>query len=303
MPRRRGLKAENEAMTRVEGLSALLLEVVDTQDPIEVGADTSYEIRITNTGTKTETDVRLACTIPDQMQLKLAQGPVRFQEQGKMVVFEPLPKLAPRADAIYRIFVKAAHLATCVSGRNCPARTCKNLSRSRKHPVCPGLRAWCLVFGVWCLVFGVGCVVATSPLHETQTPNTKHQKEPALHSAGVRCRAGFALRRAVVPREVSILLRDRLARSTERDQPGPPRNTEPLLAKDFAVDRDEVALAVALHAKVPSQNDAPASVGSLLPQRSITQDPETTVGMHVEKLSCQAAIIRRVGHARLIPTV
>jgi hypothetical protein len=104
----RGLKAENELMTRVEGLSAILLEVVDTQDPIEVGADTSYEIRITNTGTKTETDIRLSCTLPDQMQLKGAQGPVRFQEQGKVIVFDPLPKLAPRADAIFRIFVKAA---------------------------------------------------------------------------------------------------------------------------------------------------------------------------------------------------
>ncbi len=104
----RGLKAESEATTRVEGLSAILLEVVDTQDPIEVGTDTSYEIRITNTGTKTETDIRLACTIPDQMQFKAAQGPVRYQEQGKVVIFEPLPKLAPRADAIYRIFVKAS---------------------------------------------------------------------------------------------------------------------------------------------------------------------------------------------------
>lgn len=103
----RGLKAENELTTRVEGLSALLLEVVDTQDPIEVGADTSYEIRVTNTGTKTETDIRLACTIPDQMQFKGAQGPARFQEQGKVIAFEPLPKLAPRADAIFRIFVKA----------------------------------------------------------------------------------------------------------------------------------------------------------------------------------------------------
>ncbi len=103
----RGLKAENEALTRVEGLSAILLEVVDTQDPIEVGADTSYEIRITNTGTKTETDIRLSCTLPEQMQLKGAQGPVRFQEQGKVIAFEALPKLAPRADAIYRVFVKA----------------------------------------------------------------------------------------------------------------------------------------------------------------------------------------------------
>src|SRR5207248_5874193 len=95
----RGLKAENEMMTRVEGLSAILLEVVDTQDPIEVGADTSYEIRVTHTGTKTETDIKLACTIPDKMQFKSAQGPARFREQGKELVLESLPNVAPRADA------------------------------------------------------------------------------------------------------------------------------------------------------------------------------------------------------------
>lgn len=103
----RGLKAEGEIMTRVEGLSAILLEVVDTEDPIEVGADTSYEIRVTNTGSKTETDIKLVCLIPEQMQFKAAQGPVRYHEQGKEVVFEPLPKLAPRADAIFRVNVKS----------------------------------------------------------------------------------------------------------------------------------------------------------------------------------------------------
>jgi hypothetical protein len=103
----RGLKADNEVITRVEGLSAILLEVVDTEDPIEVGADTSYEIRITNTGSKTETDIKLVCAIPEKMQLKSAQGPAHYQEQGREVIFEALPKLAPRADAIYRINVKA----------------------------------------------------------------------------------------------------------------------------------------------------------------------------------------------------
>jgi uncharacterized protein DUF11 len=81
--------------------------VVDTEDPIEVGADTSYEIRVSNTGTKTENDIKIVCTIPDKMQFKAAQGPTRYQEQGKEVVFEPLAKLAPRADAIFRVSVKA----------------------------------------------------------------------------------------------------------------------------------------------------------------------------------------------------
>jgi uncharacterized repeat protein (TIGR01451 family) len=108
----RGLRSESELMTRVEGLSALLLEMVDTEDPIEVNGDTAYEIRVTNTGSKTETDIKIVATIPDKMQFKSSQGPVRFREEGKTIVYEPIERLAPRADAIFRINVKALEPGT-----------------------------------------------------------------------------------------------------------------------------------------------------------------------------------------------
>lgn len=104
----RGLKTEAEAATRVEGLSALLMELIDLDDPVEVGADTSYEIHVTNTGSKTETNLQLVCTIPDKMEFRGAKCPAgcRFHMEGKDVVFEALPKLAPRADAFYRVSVR-----------------------------------------------------------------------------------------------------------------------------------------------------------------------------------------------------
>jgi uncharacterized repeat protein (TIGR01451 family) len=102
-----GLKSENELATRVEAASALLLEVADTEDPIEVGAETTYEIRVTNTGAKPETEIRLMCLVPDKMQFKSAQGPVSHRIDGQAVAFEPLPKLAPKADVVYRVMVKA----------------------------------------------------------------------------------------------------------------------------------------------------------------------------------------------------
>jgi uncharacterized repeat protein (TIGR01451 family) len=103
----RGLKTEAELMTRVEGLSAIMLEVVDTEDPVEVGGETAYEIRITNTGSKTETDIHVVATIPAQMEVKSVQGPTKAHEDGKQLIFDVLPRLAPRADAIYRVNVKA----------------------------------------------------------------------------------------------------------------------------------------------------------------------------------------------------
>jgi len=104
----RGIKAEKEIPTKIEGLSAMLMEVVDVDDPVEVKADTAYEIRITNTGSKFENDVKLVCTIPPQMKFKSAQGPVKYEVIGNEVVFQTVPKLAPRADATFKVIVTAA---------------------------------------------------------------------------------------------------------------------------------------------------------------------------------------------------
>jgi uncharacterized repeat protein (TIGR01451 family) len=104
----RGLKSEADVVTHVEGLSALLMEMIDLDDPVEVGADTAYEIRVTNTGSKTETNLQLVCTIPDKMEFRNAVGAagVRHHLQGKELTFEAIPKLAPRADAIFRVNVR-----------------------------------------------------------------------------------------------------------------------------------------------------------------------------------------------------
>lgn len=103
----RGIKAETDIGTRVEGLPALLMELVDLDDPVEVGSDTSYEIRVTNTGTKTETNLQLVCTIPDKMEFRGAKASgLSFKQEGKEIVFDPVAKLAPRADVIYRVNVR-----------------------------------------------------------------------------------------------------------------------------------------------------------------------------------------------------
>jgi len=104
----RGLKTECEILTRVEGLSALQMELADTDDPVEVGGETSYEIRVLNTGSKMETNLELVCTVPEKMEFrgaKCAAG-CRYRVEGKDVIFEPLPRLAPRADVLYRVVVR-----------------------------------------------------------------------------------------------------------------------------------------------------------------------------------------------------
>ncbi|MCH8829705.1 MAG: DUF11 domain-containing protein [Planctomycetes bacterium] len=102
----RGLTGDDKHVTRVEGIAAILLEVVDVDDPVEVGAETFYEILVTNQGTAFARNVAIKATVPTGMQILGSTGPSVGKIDGQTITFAVLPKLAPRADAIYRIKVR-----------------------------------------------------------------------------------------------------------------------------------------------------------------------------------------------------
>ena len=102
----RGLTCMDRHATTVEGIAAILLEVVDIDDPVEVGAETAYEILITNQGTDYATNVQIKLDVPEGMEITNSRGPTKATVKGQTVFFGALPKLAPRADAIYRVNIK-----------------------------------------------------------------------------------------------------------------------------------------------------------------------------------------------------
>jgi uncharacterized repeat protein (TIGR01451 family) len=103
---KQGLTDEQEQITVVEGLAALLFEVVDVADPIEVKGETEYEIRITNQGSKAADNVQLVAMLPPELKFVSAEGPTRYAIDGDRVVFEPLGRLSPKADTTYRVAVQ-----------------------------------------------------------------------------------------------------------------------------------------------------------------------------------------------------
>ncbi len=101
------LEDRREEVIVVEGLSAIFFEVADVEDPVEVGGETEYEIRVVNQGTESATNIRLAGLVPRQLQILSADGPTRHQiDDDGRVFFEPLPRLAPKADTTYRVKVR-----------------------------------------------------------------------------------------------------------------------------------------------------------------------------------------------------
>ena len=89
----------------VDSRPELQFSITDSADPIEVGSETMYEIRISNGGAKTATNVRLAAVLPQGMKLEKADGPTRGTINGQQVLFEPLTRLDPGANVSYQIRV------------------------------------------------------------------------------------------------------------------------------------------------------------------------------------------------------
>ena len=101
------LRAAAEACTTVEGISSLFLEVADVADPIEKGAETTYEIRVVNRGSQAATNVVVRALCSSGLKPLKADGPMRYSVRGQEIIFEPLPRLAGRgADAAYHIQVR-----------------------------------------------------------------------------------------------------------------------------------------------------------------------------------------------------
>ena len=95
-----------EANLEVEGLAALLFTVADLSDPIEIGGQTTYEIRVVNQGSKAATGVKLAAQLPQGLRAVGGEGPTReLLGQGK-VGFDPLPRLNPKAEVTFKVHVE-----------------------------------------------------------------------------------------------------------------------------------------------------------------------------------------------------
>ena len=101
-----GPSAQVAHLCSVEGLAAISFQVMDSEDPIEVDGLTEYVIRISNDGTKVATGVRVAVTLLGDLEPVEATGPGGHRVENLAIEFEPLAKLGPGEEAVYRVRVR-----------------------------------------------------------------------------------------------------------------------------------------------------------------------------------------------------
>jgi uncharacterized repeat protein (TIGR01451 family) len=93
--------------SRVKGIPAILLEVVDQDDPIEVGGRDTYVITVTNQGTAPCTNLVVKCVLEDYVHYASSEGPTTAAAAGQDVVFGPLPVLEPKGVAVWQVTCNA----------------------------------------------------------------------------------------------------------------------------------------------------------------------------------------------------
>ncbi len=96
-----------ECFTQILGVYAVLVEVIDLEDPIEVGKVVTYVVTVTNQGNQTGTGIRFTCTVPDSQEFVYGSGSTPVQAQGRTVTMTALPSLEGKAVATWRVLTKA----------------------------------------------------------------------------------------------------------------------------------------------------------------------------------------------------
>jgi uncharacterized repeat protein (TIGR01451 family) len=93
--------------TTIKAIPAVLLEVIDLTDPVEVGTQTTYVITVTNQGSAPSTNIAIVCDLEENVGYVSSSGSTSGTIENGTLTFTPLNTLKPGAKAIWRVIVTA----------------------------------------------------------------------------------------------------------------------------------------------------------------------------------------------------
>ena len=99
--------ANGSAQTMFNTIPALLLETVDEADPVKVGSNVVYDVKVTNQGSGPDTNVNVKALIPDGEDYVSTDGATQPTVDGKNLTFPSIPTLQPKESVTWKITVKA----------------------------------------------------------------------------------------------------------------------------------------------------------------------------------------------------
>ncbi len=103
--------AQHEKVVSVDTLAELTFSITDDSDPIEVGSDVTYEIRITNRGSRDDANVRLQMLLPAGLQLVRSDSEASTNDRG-LIAFAPTLTLTAGQEIVHRVVVRGMQPGT-----------------------------------------------------------------------------------------------------------------------------------------------------------------------------------------------
>lgn len=103
-----GVSKQACATTKWYGQAALLIEMVDDPDPIQLdnAEEVTYTITVTNQGTADDTGITMKVVFPAEISPISCSGSTNGTVSGKEVTFETVPVLTPKAQVSWQIKAK-----------------------------------------------------------------------------------------------------------------------------------------------------------------------------------------------------
>jgi uncharacterized repeat protein (TIGR01451 family) len=91
-----------EKGVRVEGLSELAFTIEDDNDPVELDGQSLYTVKVSNSGTRSDSQVEVAIELPVGAKVLQVDAPTRYQVQGNAIRFEAVPEMPPGDQRAFR---------------------------------------------------------------------------------------------------------------------------------------------------------------------------------------------------------
>ncbi len=101
-------KVDATAQTMFNTIPALLLETVDEADPVTVGQNVIYDVKVTNQGSGPDNNVAVKAMIPDGETYVSTEGPTQPTVDGQTLTFPVIATLATKESTTWKVSVKAA---------------------------------------------------------------------------------------------------------------------------------------------------------------------------------------------------
>ncbi len=100
--------SQTQCFTPVLTMPAILLEVVDTEDPVQVGGMEKFYVTVTNQGNAPDGNIVVKMDFEENFDYVSSAGPTQAKsEAAKSVEFAPLASLAPGNKATWEVTAKS----------------------------------------------------------------------------------------------------------------------------------------------------------------------------------------------------